>query len=98
VTRREQWVRASTTATGDHVVVAFSTPAAHPVPARVWLTTRDKVSETWHRVTDQRSGAGTHVQYSGFKGDQLSGNSGTLTVSRPPSVEPTLAVVTVAYQ
>lgn len=84
---------------GDHVGVGFSTPAAHPVPARIWLTAREKVSGLWHRVTDERSAGGTHVRYSGFTaGNQLSGNNGTLTVSRPPTAESTLAVVTVAYR
>lgn len=91
-------LQARTHGVGDQVVVDFSTPTAHPVPARIWLTAREKVSELWHRVTDERSAGSTQVRYSGFNGNQLSGRGGTLTVSRPPTAAPALAVVTVAYR
>ncbi|MCO5399290.1 hypothetical protein [Ralstonia soli] len=91
-------LQARATSLRGQTVVDFSTPAAHPVPARIWLTAREKVSGLWHRVTDERSVAGTQVSYNGFSGNQLSGSNGRLTVSRPPSAEPTVAVVTVAYR
>jgi len=87
-----------TAAAGDRVVVDFSTQAVRPVPASVWLTVRSQSTDTWHRVEGEHGGVGVRVGYSGFKGNQLSGNSGTLTVSRPPTAGPTLAVVTVAYR
>lgn len=85
-------------ASGGQVVVNFSTPAAHPVPAVVSVAARTQASPTWQRVGTARNETGVRAQYSGFKGSVLTGNNGTLTLSGPPSAQPALAVITVAYQ
>ncbi len=91
-------LQARATASGDQVVVDFSTPVARPVPAVVSVAARTKASSTWQRVGTMRNETGIRARYAGFKANTLTGNNGTLTLSNPRTAPPALAVVTVAYQ
>lgn len=83
---------------GNQVVVDFSTAAVKPVPAEVSVMARSKSSGAWKRVGEADGGAVVRARYEGFKANVLTGNNGTLTLSRPPGAESALAVVTVAYE
>lgn len=87
-----------TVVSSDQLVVDFGTPAARPVPAVVSVAARTKASPTWQRVGVTDNGTDVRARYSGFNANVLTGNSGTLTLSHPPTAEPALAVVTVAYR
>ncbi|MGM3277272.1 hypothetical protein [Ralstonia sp. 24A2] len=91
-------LQARTAATGNQVVVDFNTPAVKPVPAEVSVVARSKSSSVWQRVGQAVGEAVVRARYDGFKANVLTGNSGKLTLSRPPGAEPALAVVTVAYK
>ena len=83
-------------ASGEQVVVDFSTLAARPVPAVVSVAARTKASPTWQRVGAARNETGVRAQYVGSKGNVLAGKNGALTLSSPPSAQPALAMITVA--
>ncbi len=85
-------------ASGDQVVVDFSTQAQRPVPAMVSVAVRTESLARWQRVGEAGSAAGMRVRYGGFNANVLAGNNGTLTLSRPLGAEPALAVVSVAYR
>ena len=92
-------LQAHAAASGDsQVVVDFSAPAAYPVPAVVSVAARTEVSSTWQRVEAAGNDTGVRAQYGGFRGNVLTGNHGTLTLSHPRTTPPALAIVTVAYQ
>jgi len=91
-------LRAQASTTGDQVVVDFRSGSRRPVPAKIRVDARTASSATWRRVPAGRDASGMHVRYDGFQSGVLTGNNGTLTFSRPPGMEPALAVVTTAYR